>query len=104
MSDDCELTDLDDAIIEDTVHCCVCGCSFLCGGNDGVFIDAAKVKLRPGCNGAFCIQCAAEIFAEYKKALDEMSVCEHGITDGNWCPECRKEYAEAQKRYEQENP
>lgn len=61
-----------DAVIEDTVRCCVCGRSFTLGGNDGVFIDASEVKLRTGCNGVFCVGCAEKVSLAYAEFLSEM--------------------------------
>ena len=86
-----EIDDLTDAMIEDTTRCKVCGASFQLGGNDGVIIE--------GPNAAICIECAAEIYKEYEKALVGMCICEHGIADSDWCVECDKKRQASLERY-----
>lgn len=59
MCDD--MTELDDAIIEDTVHCTVCGAPFVLGDNDPYVIIEPPDPLRIGCNQVkLCAECAEE--------------------------------------------
>lgn len=88
---------MDDAIIEDTVHCSCCGCSFMLGGNDYVLLDGADIRFRDGCSGAFCVECAAAVHKAYGELLREMGICEHGIEEGDWCESCNAEYKRARK-------
>jgi hypothetical protein len=89
------MDDLDDAIIEDTVHCCICGGSFVLGGNDGIVLDGAEVRLQPDCGSSMCIECAAMIHRLYEDYLREACVCEHGVADGDYCEPCNLEYKRA---------
>lgn len=100
MTDEPTQEGLDDATVEDTVHCCVCGASFTLGGNDGVCLDGAEVRFRPECNGAFCVECARLVHNAYREALRQAGVCEHGVADGDWCPDCSREYRRARESEE----
>jgi hypothetical protein len=111
VSDD-YIVDLADAIIEDTVHCQCCGCSWTLGGNDGLIVEVeqggrhsdecARMKHigQPEykCDCGFvptvaqlvlCIECAARVHAEYEEACKEAGICE----------DCNKAYKEAAKQY-----
>ncbi len=99
MSDDYHPTDLEDAIIEDTVHCCVCGLRMTLG-NDLVVIDGAKVKFAPGSNGVFCGACAQLVHEAYLESCEDAGLCEHGNDDDLTCEACLEKYKVLRFRYE----
>lgn len=67
-----EMSDYDDAVIEDTVHCTCCHAPFVLGDNECYVIldppnkDADQLKL--------CGECAGRIAAEYRKTELDGSV------------------------------
>jgi hypothetical protein len=77
MNDD--IDELDDAIIEDTVHCDVCNCTMICGDND-CLIDDAGLCLCQDCCGS-----AADLWKRY---IDEMGLCWHGVPKNEQCDDC----------------
>jgi hypothetical protein len=99
VGDEYELSDLDDAIVEDTCHCGICGARFTLGGNDYVILDGSETHFRPEFNGGLCIGCAEAVHKAYLEALREMCVCEHGLSDGEYCPDCNRAYKEAARRH-----
>lgn len=100
MSEDYHLSDLDDAIIEETIYCCMCGFSMRLGGNDEVIVDGDKVKLVPDCNGVFCSGCAELVHRAYLAVCDEAGLCEHGDDDDLSCVPCREKYLHMKARWE----
>lgn len=90
---------LDDAIIEDTVHCDFCGSPWALGGHeDGICIinpnptpedigGMAQLKL--------CLDCAMFVSLALKQNLEEKDICEHGVCCGDWCEPCSKAYKQA---------
>lgn len=109
----CEIDELDDARIEDTVHCQLCQSSMCCGDNDCLIIEREQrrhtrkcVQNYLGCGKScycdmyerhvetmvLCADCAGLVSKEFDKHLREMGVCEHGIREGDWCPDCNREY------------
>lgn len=95
--DDFEMTELDDAVIEDTVHCDLCGCSWVLGGNeDGVILEADPSNAYPygriGGQLKLCQSCAMLVHDAYRQNLRDAGICEHGINDGELCESCNLEY------------
>jgi hypothetical protein len=59
--------ELDDAIVEDTCHCDVCGASFVLGGpDDHVLIEIPQIGGTVA-TGKFCVECAEKIHEEFLK-------------------------------------
>jgi hypothetical protein len=87
--------EFDNAVIEDTVHCDVCKVATVLGGNDGVVLERG---------GFVCIECAAEIHKAYQEHLENAGICEHGVTDGDWCEPCRDAYRQARVDNGDEEP
>ena len=91
--------DLDDAIIEDTCHCDLCGGSFVLGGAadyvivDSPAIDPSHTKL--GGQLKLCDPCAGLVVTAFREMLREAGICEHGTEDGDYCEECSAEYKRA---------
>lgn len=87
--------ELDDAIIEDTVHCSLCGSSWVLGGRaDGITLNSpsgggqiAQLKL--------CLDCATFVARTLEAELAEKDVCEHGVASGDWCQPCNEAYKRA---------
>lgn len=100
MMDD--LTDLDDAIIEDTFHCDLCGGRMVLGGNDcHVIIDAETISPSMGHMGGqlkLCECCSQRVHDAYRGNLRDAGICEHGINDGEFCEDCNREYKRARER------
>jgi hypothetical protein len=94
MSDDYELSPLEDATIEDTVFCGVCGCQMTLGGNEAVVLDGSKVRFRPEFTGCVCIGCAGEVHRAYEASCDDAGLCVHGGDDDGRCSECNREWKE----------
>jgi len=70
-----------DAVIEDTVHCRICGGSFVLGCGEAVIVH----------NHTICCDCAKAAGEAYKQELRDAGVCEHGRNVGkrdDWCGEC----------------
>ncbi len=93
------MDDLDDAIVEDTVHCDLCGGSFLVGDNGPVMLEADTVRF-PGCGKLggqlkLCHECAMRVHDAYRDNLREACICEHGINDGEYYEDCNREYKRA---------
>lgn len=88
--------DLDDAIVEDTCHCDLCGSPFLVGDNGPVIVDGeahgSLVQIK------FCEHCASKVHDAYRENLRYACICEHGVADGEFCEECSKEYKRARGR------
>lgn len=79
----CDEPDIDtytDAVIEDTVHCRICGGSFVLGCGETVIVGSHTV----------CCDCAKAAGKAYKQALRESGVCVHGVNVNStyWCDEC----------------
>jgi hypothetical protein len=89
-----EIDDLEDAIIEDTVHCICCGASWVLGSNgDGVIIDAPD--LFSGSQVKLCHGCVERVIADWREQLRAGGICEHGVNDCDYCEECHLDYIEA---------
>jgi hypothetical protein len=101
-SDYPEMNDLEDAIIEDTVHCDLCGASWVLGGNDGGVIIEHKGSdnsLGPlGRQIKLCVECSGRVHDAYRENLREAGICEHGINDGEYCEGCNREYKRARRK------
>ncbi len=93
------VSELYDAVIEDTVHCDLCGGSWVLGGNDGgVILDHEGIYTGPvrlGCQLKLCEHCSQRVHDAYRENLREACICEHGINDGEYCGECNGEYKRA---------
>ena len=79
-----------DAEVEDTIHCHLCRFRTTCGSTD--FIVTAT-------GHCVCIECAKEITRLYREDLVEAGLCEHGVNDGDYCPECNAEYHRARREH-----
>lgn len=98
--------DVDDAIIEDTVHCDFCGASWTLGGHeDGICINlpssytvVEQIETRVGGQLKLCIDCALFVSLTLKQNLEERDICEHGVVCGDWCEPCNRSYKEARER------
>jgi len=100
-----DVDDLTDAIIEDTVHCDLCGASWVLGGSgDGLivqspiadlqrFIGLAQIKL--------CYECVLHICRCADQWLREEDECEHGVFIGDWCEPCNRAYKDARRENEE---
>jgi len=88
-----EIDELTDAIIEDSFPCKLCGQTICCGGNDCLISERGW---------GICVECAAEAARLYEESLRDAGLCEHGVNDGDWCPECSAEYKRAAKVYGKE--
>lgn len=105
------MNDLDDAIIEDTCHCDLCGGSFVLGG-DGEYVIVDTLDFRPGRpdRGALggqltlCEDCARRVHDAYRENLREAGICEHGTSDGEYCEDCNREYKRARRNAEEGLP
>lgn len=90
--------ELDDAIIEDTVHCDFCGASWTLGGNaDGICVQSPRridaiVHDRLPAQLKFCIDCAAFIARTYQQNVKHEDICPHGVCAGDWCIPCHQEF------------
>jgi len=94
--------DWDDAIIEDTVRCHLCGASWALGGSDadGFLVELpattiGSVGYQAGGTLCICIECAHAVWEGYTKALRDACICPHGVADGDWCGPCNAEYKRA---------
>lgn len=93
--------DVDDAIIEDTVHCDFCGAAWTLGGReDGICVNLPQAHPSPlttklGGQLKLCIDCSLFVGLTLKQNLMEADVCEHGVTSGDWCERCNRHYKEA---------
>ena len=103
MNDD-EISDLDDSIVEDTVHCTLCGMSWVLGGNSEGIICVLPYyqpfgipNLREG-QIKLCFGCAAFVARTYEDELAERDQCKHGVLCGDWCEPCNREYRNARER------
>lgn len=91
-----EPDDLDDAIIEDTVHCDLCGRSWVLGGSgDGIFptlpADHPSPDFADGCTQLkLCLDCAAFVARTYEQEARELDACPHGVITGDWCQTCHE--------------
>lgn len=94
---------MDDDIPAETCFCCICAAPCGLGRNESVSLDGAKVSLRPECNGTLCIECAQLVHDEYRECLRHAGVCEHGVAEGDWCPDCNRAYKEAARRFEEQH-
>lgn len=99
MSEDHELSDLEDAIIEDTCHCDLCGGSFLVSDNGPVIVTiTAQESPTSGALGGqlkLCEHCSQRVHDAYRENLRQAGICEHGVNDGDWCEDCNREYKRA---------
>lgn len=97
--DDYDQAALDDAIIEDTCHCDLCGSSFVLGGNDHVIVTlegpAQRVHGTLGAQLKLCVECSSLVYRGHKEILDLAGICEHGVNDGEYCEDCNREYKRA---------
>ena len=97
--DEVTQVELDDAVIEDTVHCTLCGISWVLGGNgDGIFVTLPASGPLFGHIGGqlkLCIECALQVKKEIELLLAEKDVCEHGVVCGDWCQPCNEAYKTA---------
>ena len=101
--DDYEQAALDDAIIEDTCRCDLCGSSFVLGGNDHVIVTlegpVQGFSSKLGGQLVLCVECAAKVHGEFRGVLDLAGVCEHGVNDGEHCADCNREYKRAAREH-----
>lgn len=93
------MDDLEDAIIEDTVHCDLCGFPWVLGGNDGGVIIDAYTSGPSGNLGQLklCEGCSQRVHDAYRENLREAGICDHGVNDGEYCEECNREYKRARR-------
>jgi len=101
MTDD-DYDELADAIVEDTVHCDLCGSSWVLGGcEDGVVITPPRRSHDNECwpggiaQLKLCGDCALFVKLTIEQWQREQDVCEHGILAGEWCEPCNREYKRA---------
>lgn len=95
MSD--EIDELTDVIIEDTVHCDLCGASWVLGGcEDGIILQLPRGR-SDFISGQLklCCDCAAFVSLTYSQFVAEKDVCEHGVLCGDWCERCNRAYKAA---------
>jgi hypothetical protein len=93
-----EIDDLTDAIIEDTVHCDMCGAMWVLGGNDGLVINSPVKDIREFLGIAqlkLCCECIDYIARCCRDFVLERDVCEHGIMNGDLCIDCNAAYTQA---------
>ena len=96
-----DFDELDDAIIEDTVHCSLCGASWVLGGcEDGIVVTLPQITGGPHTGHLFgqlklCVECALQVTRETELMLAENDRCEHGISCGDWCQPCNEAYKAA---------
>jgi hypothetical protein len=77
MGDDfVEISDLDDAVIEDTVHCRMCGGAMRCGGDDCVITeqDDGSAGGGPVDQLVLCVWCAKAVHDRYREFCEESGV------------------------------
>lgn len=90
------MDELDDAIIEDAVHCDLCGGPFMFGGYGAyVIIDALRSPCGTLGQLKLCEDCAKRVHDTYRENLRVCGICEHGIDDGEYCEDCNREYKRA---------
>jgi hypothetical protein len=89
--------EIDDAIIEDTVHCDFCGAGWTLGGHEGGICLNLPMQTegRIGTQLKLCVVCAMEVSRVLQMNLDEKDICEHGVCAGDWCEPCNQAYKEA---------
>lgn len=96
--DEISQAELDDAIIEDAVHCNFCGTSWVLGGHgDGITLNS------PSGGGSIpqlklCIDCALFVARTLESEIADKDVCEHGVVCGDWCEPCHRAYREAREQ------
>ena len=96
----------EDAVIEDTIHCTLCGFPWVLGGyGDGIVVTCLKRPQDPPINGLnqlkLCMDCAALVARTYEQEIARSDICEHGVLCGEWCEPCNRAYREA--REDQDN-
>lgn len=71
-----DMSDVDDAIVEDTVHCSCCGASFALGNSElYAIIDPPNGPYDPSCEQIkLCERCLREAVRQYRESLDEAGV------------------------------
>lgn len=91
-----EIDDLTDAIIEDTVHCDLCGGSWVLGSyGDGICVNSlqsgstAQLKL--------CMDRVAHVARAYELESRQSDRCEHDVLCGDWCEPCHADYRRARE-------
>lgn len=95
-----EIDQLDDAIVEDTVHCQLCGGSWVLGTRgDGVILtklagDDVPYQIASG-QLLLCIDCAFFAARTLDQLIAESDQCEHGVLMGEWCEPCNESYRSA---------
>lgn len=101
---DYELEALEDAIIEDTVHCDLCGASWVLGWcEDGLCVTLPRGRgmtsgeLYGMSQLKLCNDCATFVALSYDKWRGQMDTCEHGIITGEWCEPCNEAYKRARE-------
>jgi hypothetical protein len=98
MSDD-EPTqaELDDATVEDTVHCDLCGAPWVLGGHgDGIIVQPTQATWWAlGGQLKLCTDCAVYVSRVLRDELAERDVCEHGVLCGDWCEPCNAAHKQA---------
>jgi len=93
--------EVDDAIIEDTVHCDFCGTSWVLGSyGDGITLNLPKendgtTKIGPQLK--LCIDCASDVARAYETEVCGLDRCEHDVLTGDWCPICHAAYRAARE-------
>jgi hypothetical protein len=93
-----DMSDLDDAIVEDTIHCTCCGYPFTLGASEPyVIIDPPRSDPPFNEQVKLCGGCAEKVAKAYQDALRDAGVCGHGVADGEYCEPCNKEYKRARK-------
>lgn len=101
--DEPTIDELNDAIIEDTVHCDFCGASWVLGSSgDGICcnLPVNQPVFAPSIRSGqlkLCMDCAAFVSLTYEQELREADQCEHGVLCGEWCEPCNREYREARE-------
>lgn len=90
-------------IVEDTVHCDLCGFPWVLGGiRDGIILTLPQCydQTRPhvgklGAQLKLCMDCAAHTARTFEQECQERDACEHGVTCGEWCAPCHGAYKKA---------
>lgn len=104
--DDISQEEMDDAIIKDTVHCDLCGASWILGGNaDGICVNLPQLSVanfssfvgKVGGQLSLCMDCAAMVARTYEAEIKDGDICEHGVLCGDWCAPCNAEYRRARE-------